>query len=61
MVTAAAPSSQGAPVVVSCEPNQRTLVRPVVVNGATLSQVECITNTMVPTAMQTLRGSDVRA
>jgi hypothetical protein len=34
----------GAPVVVTCEPNQRTLVRPVVVNGATLSQVECITN-----------------
>ena len=24
----------GAPVVVSCEPHQRTLVRPVVVNGA---------------------------
>jgi hypothetical protein len=30
--------------VVSCEPTQRTLVRPVVVNGATLSQVECVTN-----------------
>ncbi len=32
------------PVVVSCEPNQRTLVRPVVVNGASLSQVECVSN-----------------
>ena len=32
----------GAPVVVSCEPHQRTLVRPVVVNGATISQVECV-------------------
>ena len=32
----------GAPVVVSCEPHQRTLVRPVVVNGTAVSQVECI-------------------
>ena len=32
----------GAPVVVSCEPNQRTLVRPVVMNGATISQIECV-------------------
>lgn len=32
----------GAPIVVSCEPHQRTLVRPVVVNGATISQVECV-------------------
>ena len=32
----------GAPVVVSCEPDQRTLVRPVVVNGATISQIECV-------------------
>ena len=38
----------GAPVVVSCEPNQRTLVRPVVINGTTVSQVECITNAPVP-------------
>ncbi len=34
----------GVPVVVSCEPHQRTLVRPVVVNGATVSQVECVTS-----------------
>src|SRR4051812_29111417 len=33
--------AQGAsPIVVSCEPNQRALVRPAVVNGATVSQVE---------------------
>ena len=32
------------PVVVSCEPNQRTLVRPAVVNGAAVSQVECVSN-----------------
>jgi hypothetical protein len=41
---AAAPgtSQAGTPVVVSCEPHQRTLVRPVVVNGAAISQVECV-------------------
>jgi hypothetical protein len=33
----------GAPVVVSCEPNQRTIVRPSVVNGVAMSQVECVT------------------
>ena len=32
----------GTPVVVSCEPHQRTLVRPTVVNGVTVSQVECV-------------------
>jgi hypothetical protein len=31
-----------APVVVSCEPHQRTLVRPTVVNGQAVSQVECV-------------------
>jgi hypothetical protein len=31
-----------APMAVSCEPNQRALVRPVVINGATVSQVECV-------------------
>ena len=43
---AAAPATQqaGSPVVVSCEPTQRTLVRPVVVNGEAVSQVECITS-----------------
>lgn len=37
-----ATNQAGAPVLVSCEPHQRTLVRPVVVNGATVSHVECI-------------------
>ena len=37
-----ATSQAGAPMVVSCEPNQRTLVRPVVINGATISQIECV-------------------
>ena len=32
----------GAPVLVSCEPHQRALVRPVVINGAAVSQVECV-------------------
>jgi hypothetical protein len=29
-------------MAVSCEPNQRAIVRPVVVNGAAVSQVECV-------------------
>ena len=37
----------GTPVLVSCEPHQRTLVRPVVVNGTTVSQVECVAATQV--------------
>src|SRR5688500_985379 len=35
-------SQTGAPVVVTCEPHQRTLVRAAVVNGAAVSQVECV-------------------
>jgi hypothetical protein len=35
-------NAAGLPVMVSCEPHQRTLVRPVTVNGATVSQVECV-------------------
>ncbi|HET7218426.1 MAG TPA: hypothetical protein VFJ02_10270 [Vicinamibacterales bacterium] len=45
---ALAQPAASSPVVVSCEPNQRTLVRPVVVNGAALSQVECVTSDAVP-------------
>ncbi len=45
-------SQPGAPIVVSCEPNQRTLVRPVMINGASVSQVECITNGPAPIAAQ---------
>jgi hypothetical protein len=37
-----AATQAGSPVVVSCEPSQRTLVRPVVMNGATISQIECV-------------------
>jgi hypothetical protein len=43
----APPSQAGAPVVVSCEPHQRALVRPTVVDGSTVSQVECVTATAV--------------
>jgi hypothetical protein len=42
---AAAPanvSQPGTPIVVGCEPNQRTLVRPSVVNGVAVSQIECV-------------------
>jgi hypothetical protein len=38
----AAASQTGLPVVVSCEPTQRTVVRPTMVNGAAMSQVECV-------------------
>jgi hypothetical protein len=40
-------SQAGVPVVVTCEPHQRTVVRPVVVNGATMSQVECVAGSQV--------------
>jgi uncharacterized Zn-binding protein involved in type VI secretion len=40
-----APGQAGAPMLVSCEPHQRTLVRPIVVNGVTMSQIECVTTT----------------
>ena len=45
LAAAAAPanvSQPGTPVVVGCEPNQRTLVRPSVVNGMAVSQIECV-------------------
>ena len=32
----------GMPVVVSCQPDQRALVRQTIVNGAAVSQVECV-------------------
>jgi len=41
--TVAATPNAVSPVMVTCEPNQRTLVRPVVLNGASVSQVECVT------------------
>jgi hypothetical protein len=42
-------SPAGTPVLIACEPHQRTLVRPVVVNGASVSQVECVTAGQVST------------
>lgn len=49
-IAVAQPQPAGAPMIVSCEPTQRTLVRPVVVNGAAMSQVECVSSgvTAVP-------------
>src|SRR4051812_15114149 len=44
-LAAAAPanvSQPGTPVVVGGEPNQRTLVRPSVINGVAVSQIECV-------------------
>jgi hypothetical protein len=32
----------GAPVMVNCEPHQRAVVRPTVVNGVAMSQVDCV-------------------
>ncbi len=42
-----------APMAVSCEPNQRALVRPVVINGATVSQVECVSGQYAAAPMAT--------
>jgi hypothetical protein len=49
-----AAAQPGSPVIVSCEPNQRTLVRPAVVNGQAISQVECVTTgeALVNTGLQ---------
>ena len=38
----AAAQQTGLPIAVSCEPNQRTIVRPTIVNGVAMSQVECV-------------------
>jgi hypothetical protein len=35
------PATAAAPMSVACEPGQRAIVRPVVINGANASQVEC--------------------
>lgn len=45
-------STAGTPVLVSCEPHQRTLVRQVVVNGAPVSQVECVAAAQVSASAQ---------
>ncbi len=41
-LTAGTAGQNGAPVLVSCEPGQRTLVRQTIVNGAPVSQVDCV-------------------
>jgi hypothetical protein len=48
----AAAAQPSTPVVVSCEPNQRTLVRPVVINGNAVSQVECVSTGDMPLLTQ---------
>jgi len=42
-LTSGSVRGNAAPVLVSCEPHQRTLVRQMVVNGESVSQVECVT------------------
>jgi hypothetical protein len=49
---AATLSQPGTPVVVGCEPNQRTLVRPSVVNGVAVSQVECVSTSEMMVSAQ---------
>src|SRR5829696_5012010 len=41
-------ATAGAPLAVSCEPNQRAVVRQVAVNGAFQSQVQCETVVATP-------------
>jgi hypothetical protein len=50
-----AAAQPGTPVVVSCEPNQRTLVRPTTINGVALSQVECVSTGETFAAMQAVQ------
>ncbi len=55
LAAAAAPanvSQPGTPVVVGCEPNQRTLVRPSVVNGVAVSQIDCVSVNELTVAAQ---------
>jgi hypothetical protein len=43
LTTAAARTATAAtPIVVGCEPHQRTMVRPAIVNGVAVSQIECV-------------------
>ena len=42
----------GTPVVVGCEPNQKTLVRPSVVNGVAVSQIECVSTSEMTMSAQ---------
>ena len=51
----------GAPIVVGCEPNQKTLVRPSVVNGVAVSQVECVTTTDLAMSAQNMMAPQATA
>src|SRR3982750_1138090 len=53
--TSFASNTTGAPVAVSCEPNQRAVVRQVAVNGTMQSQVNC--ETVVPSGFAPARTS----
>lgn len=53
-VAALAAAQPSTPVVVGCEPNQRTLVRPSVVNGVAVSQVDCVSSSELSVSTQTL-------
>lgn len=53
-----AEQTTGMPMVVSCEPHQRALVRPVVINGAAVSQVECV-SVEQPAGYRTARASQL--
>jgi hypothetical protein len=44
----------GTPVVVGCEPNQRTMVRPSVVNGVAVSQIDCVSAPELAASAQNL-------
>jgi hypothetical protein len=52
--TGLAAAQSSTPVVVGCEPNQRTLVRPSVVNGVAVSQVECVSVSEIAVSAQSL-------
>ena len=55
--TQIAANTAGAPVAVSCEPNQRAVVRQVAVNGALQSQVQCESVTASALAPVAMNGS----
>jgi hypothetical protein len=42
------PAVPAAPVLINCGPNQRSLVRQVLVDGQAATQVDCVTDTLVP-------------
>jgi hypothetical protein len=56
-VAAATPLAAAQPVVVGCEPNQRTLVRPSVVNGVAVSQVDCVSTSEIAVSAQGLMAA----